>query len=112
MVLKPHIIGNLVLILPEGNYTRSNPATAIQELLNGFADTFTFEVIHHPARGTTSIEKKPEGVHSNNKSLVPSDFGIMNWRSNTGSDYPGKDIEGNIQIVDINNIRSKLLMVY
>ena len=105
MVLKPHIIGNLVLILPEGNYTRSNPATAIQELLNGFADTFTFEVIYHPARGTVSIEEQPEGVNSNNKFLVPNGFGIMNWVSNTDSDYPRKDIEGNMQTVDINNIR-------
>ena len=45
-----------VLMLPEGNYSGSNLATGFQELLNGFADTFTFEVIYHPARGTTSIE--------------------------------------------------------
>ena len=29
----------------------------------------------------------------------------MNWVSNTDSDYPRKDIEGNMQTVDINNIR-------
>ena len=94
-----------VLFLPEGNYTGSNLVTAIQELLNGFADTFTFEVIDHPARGTISIEARSEGVNSNNKFLVPSGFGIMNWMSNTDSDYPWKDVDGNIQTVYINNIR-------
>ena len=103
MVLKHHIIGK---ILPDGNCTSSNLVTAIQEFLNGFADTFAFEVIYHPARGTISIQGKSEGVSSNNKVLVPSDFGTMNWVSNTDSDYPWKSIEGNIQIVYISNLRS------
>ena len=29
-----------MLTLPEGNYTGANPASGIQELLNGFAATF------------------------------------------------------------------------
>ena len=53
----------------------------------------------------SALTKKYEGVHSHNKFRVPSDFGIMNWMSNTDSDYPWKGIEGNIQTVDINNIR-------
>ena len=93
-----------VLIIPGGNYTGSNLVAAIQELLNGTDDTFTFEVINHPARGTITIEVKPEGMHSNNKSLVPSDVGRMNWMSNT--DSPWEDIEGHIQTVDMNSPRS------
>ena len=81
-------------------------ATAIQELLNSFAATFNSEVVYHPARGTISIQANSDGVYSNNKFLVPSDFGIMNWMSNIDSDYPWKGIEGNIQTVDINNVRS------
>ena len=34
-----------VLILPEGNYTGANLASGIQDLLNGFAVTFGFEVL-------------------------------------------------------------------
>ena len=30
----------------------------------------------------------------------------MNWMSNTDSDYPWKDIDGNIQTVDVNSLRS------
>ena len=33
-----------VLTLPEGNYTGANLASGIQDLLNGFAVTFNFEV--------------------------------------------------------------------
>ena len=58
-----------VLTLPEGNYTGANLATAIQDLLNGFAVTFDFEVIYHPARGTITIEAKSEGMDSHNKFL-------------------------------------------
>ena len=88
-----------VSFLPEGNYTGSDLVTAIQELLYGFADTFTFEVTYHPARGVISIEEKPEGVNYNNKFFVPSDFGKMNCMSNIDSDYPWKDIDGNVQTV-------------
>ena len=59
-----------VLTLPEGNYTGANLATAIQELLNGFAVTFGFEVLYHPARGTITIEAKPEGMDSQNKFYI------------------------------------------
>ena len=45
-----------VLTLPEGNYTGPQMASAIQELLNGFAVAFGFEVIYHSARGTITIE--------------------------------------------------------
>ena len=40
-----------VLTVPEGNYTGANLASGMQDLLNGFAATFGFEVLHHPARG-------------------------------------------------------------
>ena len=53
-----------VLTLPEGNYTGANLATGIQDLLNGFAVTFGFEVIYHPASGSFTIEAKPEGMDS------------------------------------------------
>ena len=76
---------------------------AIQELLNGFAVTFGFEVLYHPARGTITIEAKPEGMDSHNKFHVPSDFGIMAWMSSTDSDYPWKDSQGNIATVEITN---------
>ena len=49
-----------VSILPEGNYTGPQMAAAIQELLNGFAVTFDFEVLSHPARGTITIETNPK----------------------------------------------------
>ena len=74
-------------------------ATAIQDLLNGFAVTFGFEVLYHPARGTITIETKSEGMDSHNKLYIPSDFGIMTWMSSTDSDYPWKDSEGNVQSV-------------
>ena len=50
--------------------------------------------IYSPARGTVNIEEQSEGIHSNNKLLVPSDFGIVNWMGNTGSDYPWRNIDG------------------
>ena len=70
-----------ILTLPEGNYTGAKLAAGIQDLLNGFAVTFNFEVVYHPARGTVSIEAKPEGMDSHNKSYIPSDFGIVAWGS-------------------------------
>ena len=60
----------------------------------------------HPARGTITIEAKCEGMGSNNKFYIPSDFGIMARMSNTGSDYPWKEDQGNVQSVDINNPKS------
>ena len=72
-----------VLTLPEGNYTGANLASGIQELLNGFAVTFDFEVLYLPARGITTIEAKTEGMDSHNKCYIPSDFGIMSWMSST-----------------------------
>ena len=95
-----------VLTLPEGNYTGTQMATAIQELLNGFAVTFDFEVLYHPARGTITIEAKSEGMDEHNKLYIPSDFGIMTWMSSTGSDYPWQDRQGFITSVDNNNIQS------
>ena len=102
----PYSWGTYVSILPEGNYTGSNLATSIHELLNGLPDTFTFDVIYHPTRGIISIEGKSEGVSSNNKFLVPSGPGIMNWMINTESRLPWGDIDGNVQTVDIHNLRS------
>ena len=67
--------------VPEGNYTGSNPASAIQELLNGLAVTFDFEVVYHAARGTISIDATSEGMGSQNQFYIPSGFGIMTWES-------------------------------
>ena len=55
-----------VLSFPEGNYTGANLTTCIQDLLNGFAVTFDFEVLYDPARGTITIEAKSEGMGSHN----------------------------------------------
>ena len=60
----------LVLHLPEGNCTGANLASGIQDLLNGFAPTFGFEVLYHPARGTITIEAKSEGMGSHNESYT------------------------------------------
>ena len=96
-----------VLTLPEGNYTGANLAIAIQELLNGFAVTFDLEVLYHPARGTITIEAKPEGMGSHNKFYVPSDFGIMTWMGRRENYYPWEeDSQGNITTVEINNFQS------
>ena len=95
-----------VLTLPEGNYTGANLVSGIQDLLNGFAVTFDFEVLNHPARGTITIEAKSEGLDSHNKFYIPSHFGIMTWMSRTDSDYPWKDSQGNITTVEINNLQS------
>ena len=95
-----------VLTLPEGNYTGPQMAAAIQELLNGFAVTFDFEVLYHSARGTITIEAKSEGMDEHNKFYIPSDFGIMTWMSSTDSDYPWKDRQGFVTTVDNNNLHS------
>ena len=95
--------------LPEGNYKGPQMAAAIQELLNGFAVTFDFEVLYHPARETVTIEAKSEGMDEHNKLYVPSGFGIMTWMSSTDSDYPWQERQGFITSVVI--ILS-LLMVY
>ena len=95
-----------VLTLLEGNYTGANLASGIQGLLLGFAVTFGFEVLYHLARGTIAIEAKSEGMDSHNGFYIPSDFGITTWMSSTGSDYPWKGSEGNVQTVEINNLKS------
>ena len=64
-----------VLTLLEGNYTGPQMAAAIQELLNGFAVTFKFEVVYQPARGSITIEAKSEGMDEHSKFYIPSDFG-------------------------------------
>ena len=93
-----------VLNAPEGNYTGANLASSIQDLLNGFAVTFDFEALYHPARGTVTIQAKSEGVGSNNTFYIPSDFGIMAWMSSTGSYYPWKDSQGNAQSSEIKKL--------
>ena len=97
--------GPLVVTLPEGNYIGANLASGIQDLLNGFAVTFGFEVLYHLARGTITIEAKSEGMGSHNKFYIPSDFGIMTWMSSTENDYPWKDSQGNVTTVEINNLQ-------
>ena len=80
-------------------------AAAIQELLNGFAVAFNFEVLYYPARGTFTIEAKSEGMDEHNKLYIPSGFGIMTWMSSTNSDYPWQDRQGCITSVDNNNLQ-------
>ena len=92
------------LILPKN--TGANLASGIQELLNGFAVTFGFEVFYHPARGTITIEAKSEGMGSHKKFYIPSDFGIMTWMCSTDSDYPWKDRQGIISTVEIKGLKS------
>ena len=94
-----------VLTLPGGNYTGANLASGIQDLINGFAVTFGFEVLYHPARGTITIEAKSEGLDSHNKFYTPSDFGIMTWMGSTDSDYHWKNSQGNITTVKTNNLQ-------
>ena len=94
-----------VLTLPEGNYTGTPMATAIQELLNGFAVTFGFEVLYQPARGTITIEATSEGMGSHNKLYKTSGFGIMTWMNSTDSDYPCGHRQGIITTVEINNLQ-------
>ena len=94
------------LTLPEGNYTGPQMAAAIQELLNGFAVTFDFEVLYHPARRTITIEAKPEGMDEHNKFYIPGDFGIMTWVGSTDNDYPWQDRQGFITSIDNNNLQS------
>ena len=81
-------------------------AAAIQELLNGFAVTFDFEVSYHSARGTITIEAKSEGMDEHNKIYISSDFGMTAWMSNTDSDYPWQNRLGLITSVDNNNPQS------
>ena len=92
--------------VPEGNYSGSNLVTAIQDLVNAVDGNFTFEVIYNPARGIVNIEEKSEGIRATNAFLVPGDFGILNWMSNTGSDYPWRNIDDIIKAVDDNNLQS------
>ena len=94
-----------VLTLPEGNYTGANLASGMQDLLNGFAVTFDFEVLYHTARGTITIQSKDEGTDSHNEFYISSDFGIVTWMSSTNNDYPWKDSEGNVQTVEVNNLQ-------
>ena len=42
-------------------------------------------------------------MHATNAFPVPSDFGIMNWMSNTDSDYPWRNIDDTIKAAGINN---------
>ena len=80
--------------------------TAIQDLLNALGGNFTFEVTYNPARGTVNIEGQSEGIHATNAFYqVPSDFGTMNWMSNTDSDYPWRNTDDTITAVDTNNIQ-------
>ena len=80
--------------------------TAIQYLLTALDGNFTFEVLYNPARGTVNIEEQSERIHATNAFLVPSDFGIMDWMSNTDSDYPWRNIDDTIKAVGINKLQS------
>ena len=91
--------------IPESSYSGSNLVTAIQELLNGLGENFTFEVKYNPARGAVYIEEQSEGIHANNELPVPSDFGKMNWMGHTGSGYPWRNIDGTIKAINIDNLQ-------
>ena len=95
-----------VVTLPEGNYTGPQMAAAIQDLSNGFAVTFGFEVLYLSARGTITIEAKSEGMDEHNKLYIPSDFGIMPWMSSTDDVYPWQDGQGLFTTEDNNNLQS------
>ena len=97
--------GAFVLIVPEGSYTGANLAAGIQDLLNGFV-TFAFGFLYHPARGTITIEANSEGMGSHNEFHTPNDFGIMARMGSTGSFHPWEDSQGNVQPVEINNMKS------
>ena len=81
-------------------------ATAIQELLNGFAVTFDFDVLYQPAGGTITIEATSGNNVTTNQFYIPSDFGIMTWMSSTDGDYPWRDRQGIITTVEISNLQS------
>ena len=95
-----------VLTLPEGNYTGPQLATAIQELLNGFAVNFGFGVLYQPARGSITIEATSGDNVTINQFYIPSDFGIMTWMVGTDNDYPWQDRQGNVTTVEINSLQS------
>ena len=80
-----------VLSLPGGSYTGANLASGIQDLLIGFAVTFVFEVLYHPAGESTTIESNNEGMDSHSKFHIPSGFGIKVWMSSTNNGYPWED---------------------
>ena len=84
-------------------------ATAIQDLLNGFAIAFGFEVVYQPARGSITIESKPEGMDEHNKFYIPSGFAIVTWMSSTDNDYPWTDRQGFVTTGDnTGNFRYKI----
>ena len=96
-----------VLTLPEGNYTGTQMASAIQDLLNNFAVNFDFEVLYNHATGSITIEaKNSEGFNEYNTFYIPSDFSIMTWMINAGPDYPWMDHQGTAIPIDINNLKS------
>ena len=95
-----------VFTLPEGNYTGPQLAAAIQELLNGFAVAFNFEVVYQPARGSIAIEATSEGMDEHNELYIPSDFGIIPWMRSTDSDYPWRERQGFVTTIDNNNLQS------
>ena len=95
-----------ILTLPEGNYTGPNLSAAIQELPNGFAIAFDFEVVYHPARGTVPIEAKPEGMDSHNQFFIPSDFGITTWENNSYAENPWGNSEQFVQAIKTHNLQS------
>ena len=93
-----------VLTLPQRNYTGVTLASGIQDVLNGFAVTFDFEIIYHPARSTISIQAKSEGMDSHNLFYIPSDLGITTWENNSYSENDWENREGVVQTLEINNL--------
>ena len=67
----------LILTLPGGSYTGVSLASVIQDILNNFAVKFLFGVVYHGARGTITIQANSEGMDSNNKIIIPSDFAVQ-----------------------------------
>ena len=98
----------VVLEVPEGNYTGSTLAVAIQELLNGFAVNFGFKVSYHMPTGTIRINAtNSEGFGEHNAFTVASDFMVMTWSSMGYDDSPWINREGNVVTIhDFNNLQS------
>ena len=92
-----------VLTIPEGNYTGSNLASAIQEQLS-FIQNVTISVSYSSARGTINISStQNEGVVDELYFIVASDFGAMT--STLGGGVPWRDRDEHIISVDPNNLQ-------
>ena len=98
----------VVLEVPAGNYTGTTLAVAIQELLNGFAVNFGFEVSYHIPSCTIRINAtNAEGLNEQSEFIVASNFMVMTWSNMGYDDEPWIDREGKfVSLHDPNNLQS------